>query len=282
MNTPLDLQRLQNSLKSSVVGHTIDYHGQVASTMPIAHALARNPQVTAGSIVVAEEQTAGRGRMQRRWDAPYRQALLVSVILKHPLLSRFASPLPVLTAVATARTVATYHPALAGAVWLKWPNDVLLGNSPSTAGKVAGILIEAVYERGEMVHAIVGIGINANQVGEQFPTAPPTAPSGAPKPTSLYLFLGSTVDRTKLLTMLCRQLAACIETPVLSEELYQEWRSRMSTLTKHVVVHSFQDEEPSVVGQAVDVTPQGELIVVDHAGVRHTFNAGDVSVRATD
>ena len=249
--------------------------------MPIAHALAHNPQVAAGAMVVAEEQTAGRGRMQRRWEAPFGQALLVSVILKPPLLDRCASPLPVLTAVATARTVATYHPALAGAVWLKWPNDVLLGNSPSTAGKVAGILIEAVYKHGAMVHAIVGIGINANQVADQFSTASRNTPQGAPNPTSLHLFLGTTIDRTKLLTILCNQLAACIETPMASDDLYQEWRSRMSTLHKHVVVHPFQEEEPSVAGQAVDVTPHGELIVVDHVGVRHTFNAGDVSVRAS-
>ena len=52
--------------------------------MPIAHTLAHNPEIAAGSIVVAEEQTTGRGRMQRRWQAPYGRALLVSVILKHP------------------------------------------------------------------------------------------------------------------------------------------------------------------------------------------------------
>ena len=193
-----------------------------------------------------------------------------------PLLGGFAGPLPLLAGVVTARSVAAFHPALASAVWLKWPNDVLLGNSTSTVGKVAGILIEAVYEQGVMVHAVVGIGINVNQDREHLPTVPP----GAPTPTSLRLFLESPVDRTKLLISLCNQFAATIESPATSQQLYQEWRSRMAILGEQVIVYPFLDEELSVAGQAVDVTPQGELVVVDHAGIRHTFNAGDVSVRA--
>jgi biotin-(acetyl-CoA carboxylase) ligase len=95
------------------------------------------------------------------------------------------------------------------------------------------------------------------------------------------MFLGSAVDRTELLITLCKQFSAIAETPATSHRLYQEWRSRMSTLGERVVVYPYLDNALSVAGQAVDVTPHGELIVVDDAGVRHVFDVGDVSIRAT-
>ena len=277
MNTRLDISKLQDKLASSEVGHTIDYHERVASTMPIAHTLARDPNVRAGTVVVAEEQISGRGRMQRRWEAPFGQALLASFVLKPPLLNTLTPPLPMLTAVVVARSIQAYHPALTGAIWLKWPNDVLLGNSPVGAGKVAGILIEAVYEGDRMAHAVIGIGINANQSQEQLPPVY----AGAPEPASLRVFLQSGVDRTELLIILCQALAANLDISDTSDRVFQEWRSLMTTLNRQVIVHTHQPEEPTIAGRAVDVTREGELVVVDNNGKQHIFSAADVSIRPT-
>ena len=108
-----------------------------------------------GAIVVADHQTAGRGRLGRRWEAPPGTAILCSVLLKPPA-SRNAPELALVAGVAVADTI---ERALGLAVQLKWPNDVMLRR-----GKVAGILAEM---RDGAV--ILGIGLNVNQTREEVP-----------------------------------------------------------------------------------------------------------------
>ncbi len=242
--------------------------------MPLAHKAAANPDVASGTIVVAEEQTAGRGRLQRRWQTPYGQALLISVILKPPPLHLPPECLPMLAGIAVTRTVEDFAPSLADTVQIKWPNDILAGAEPETAAKVAGILIEAAYHHNEIVYAILGIGINANQAAADLPPSP----AGAPAPTSLRLILGQPVDRTQLLIQLCRQLAAALT--LCKSELYTAWRKRLLTLGRDVVVQfPSQPDQVSFAGRAVDVTSQGELVVQTTTGERRRVNAGDVSIR---
>ena len=78
----LDITRIAMMLHTHTVGHTIDYYQTVGSTMSFAHALATDPATRSGTLVVAEEQTMGLGRLQRHWEAPPAQAVLASLILK--------------------------------------------------------------------------------------------------------------------------------------------------------------------------------------------------------
>jgi BirA family transcriptional regulator, biotin operon repressor / biotin---[acetyl-CoA-carboxylase] ligase len=270
---PLDLTRLQKELAAAPIGHTIDYHVSIPSTMPRAHELAAGPAIATGAIVVAEEQNAGRGRLQRRWEAPPATALLISLILKAPTLpANPAVTIPMLAGVAVARALEIVTPALRGEVTLKWPNDLLIGKDLATAGKVAGILVESYYTLQEMRYAILGIGINANQSAKQLPPVH----AGAPLPTSLALATGSTVDRTTLLITLCEQLAIAQQEPTAA--LYRAWRDRMAMLERVVAVYSPPAPTP-VIGTAVDVLPDGRLLLIDGAGRRHFFEAADVSLR---
>ncbi len=100
----LDLERLTQALQNASVGHTIDYQRTIPSTMPVAHEWALLPATRSGAIVVAEEQTAGRGRLERRWEAPLGEAVLVSIILKQPFPIE-PLYLPLLAGVATADAV---------------------------------------------------------------------------------------------------------------------------------------------------------------------------------
>jgi BirA family transcriptional regulator, biotin operon repressor / biotin---[acetyl-CoA-carboxylase] ligase len=140
-----------------------------------------------GAIAVAEEQTEGRGRLGRAWEAPAGTSVLVSVLL---LPAVEASRLPELSLVAggaVARAIAEVtglDPAI------KFPNDVLVRGS-----KVAGILAESSEGR-----VVLGIGVNANQTLEQLPTDAKT------DPTSLRFELGGPVDRARLLTAILLQL----------------------------------------------------------------------------
>ena len=152
---------------------------------------------TEGAIAVAEEQSAGRGRLGRSWHAPARTSVLVSVVLQPEVQAERLPELSLVAgdAVALAITAATgLQPAL------KFPNDVLLGGR-----KVAGILAESSEGR-----VVLGIGVNVNQLRDQLPVDAQT------EPTSLRLELGAEVDRPRLLAAILARL----------EEAYGAWISR--------------------------------------------------------
>jgi len=282
----LDQARMTNALADCAVGHTLSYHHSVPSTMPIAQQLARDPAIRSGTLVVAEEQTAGRGRGERRWETPMGQALLFTLIFKAPLP---VPPLffPMLAGLAMSEGLVDYLPPLAPVVGLKWPNDLLLGTTMADAGKVGGILIESRYRGAEVEAVLVGCGVNVLQEGQTLPPTPP----GAPPATSLHHFLQRQsalaalcppLDRTALLISCCRRWAHLYTAPELTPNLLHErWSARLWTLQQPVVVQSTnaQGQAAPVVGQAVAVTLDGRLVVATPDGERHRFAAGDVSVR---
>lgn len=283
MTTPLDLARIRDALAGAPVGGRLDYYESVPSTMPLAHALAADPTVASGAIVVAEEQTAGRGRGQRRWETPPGSALLVSLLLKAPLPVKPAQA-PMLAGVALLQACLAWQPVLQGRVGLKWPNDLLLGDARPQGAKTAGILVESSY-RGEQVdHLVIGMGLNVLQEPGEFPPPLP----GAPPPTSLRHFLRSHAlcapdqrfDRTALFIELCRAWAASLALASEPAWLTQQWRDALWTLGQPVAIYS-GGSEPVVRGIAVDVTSRGHLVVEDERGERHTFAAGDVSLRGS-
>ncbi|MCB0053184.1 MAG: biotin--[acetyl-CoA-carboxylase] ligase, partial [Caldilinea sp.] len=196
----LDITRIAVALKDAEIGHNIDYHASVDSTMAVAHRLAVDPATRSGTIVVAEEQTSGQGRLQRRWLAPPNQALLATLVLKAPHLPANIAYLPMIAGIAAVRAIAWLVPDLTDDLGLKWPNDVVIGADLAGARKTGGILIESSFLRDQVDFALVGIGINVNQDAATLPVVP----ADAPPPTSLRVVVGRTIDRTALLIALCR------------------------------------------------------------------------------
>lgn len=273
----LDLTRIAMRLNRSLVGHTIDYHASIPSTMHTAMELAARPETRSGTLVIAEEQTAGLGRLKRSWEAPANQALLLSVILKPPHLPPNPSELAMMAGIAVVRAILTVLPGLTDEIGLKWPNDVLLGPDLAAGRKVSGILIETSYRNSAMEYAVVGIGINVNQGLQLLPKAPP----GAPAPTSLLAYVGRTVDRSELLIALGQVWSELLGPQREDHNIYQEWRSLLYTLGQPVTVRQHGHNGDQVVhGAAVDVTPDGALVVADAAGHTYTFGSGDVTMRA--
>jgi BirA family biotin operon repressor/biotin-[acetyl-CoA-carboxylase] ligase len=260
--------------------------------MILAHARATDPAVRSGTVVVAEEQSAGRGRQQRRWDAPPGQALLMSLILKAPLPVPLPQ-IPMAAGLAALTALTTTFPVLHEQVGLKWPNDLLLGHDMADAGKVGGILVENSFYGAALTHVVVGIGINILQEATALPPGLP----GAPAPTSLAHYLatratppGSTFpppapDRTALLLALCQAWAQLLWPPPATAlpPLVDRWRAHLWTLGESVVVHggAGTTATPDVPfhGRAIDVTTEGHLLVRAAAGDTRSFAAGDVSVR---
>lgn len=146
-----------------------------------------------GAVAVCEEQTAGRGRLGRRWDAPLGSSILVSILLRPPARTRAAE----LTLVAALATTLAIEGAVGPGAELKWPNDVLLGGH-----KVSGGIAEALDGA-----VVVGIGINVNQEADALP-AGTKLPAG-----SLRTFSGREHERAPILADLLLQL----------ERLYEGW-----------------------------------------------------------
>ncbi len=147
-----------------------------------------------GAVAVAEEQTAGRGRLGRSWEAPAGTSVLVSVLL---LPAVEAARLPELSLVAGGAVTEAIAAATGLKPTLKFPNDVLIFGR-----KVAGILAESSDGR-----VVLGIGVNVNQTREQLP------PDAQTEPTSLRAELGEPVDRPRLLAAILFRL----------EQAYDAW-----------------------------------------------------------
>jgi BirA family biotin operon repressor/biotin-[acetyl-CoA-carboxylase] ligase len=147
-------------LQTALIGCQIEHYSQVASTNDIA--IARGKAGAAeGTLIIAEHQTAGRGRYGRNWEAPSGKCLLVSVVLKHRLL-RDQITLPNLVgAIAITEAIRTTHGLEAR---IKMPNDVRIAKK-----KVAGVLTELAYDQEYQPFFVLGFGVNVNNILEDFP-----------------------------------------------------------------------------------------------------------------
>jgi BirA family transcriptional regulator, biotin operon repressor / biotin---[acetyl-CoA-carboxylase] ligase len=217
-----------------------------------------------GATVVAEEQTAGRGRLGRTWVAPPGSSLLLSVVLR-PRLPPEAAWLTVAAAgIALADAVQAVAPGPVP-VGLKWPNDLELDGE-----KAAGLLAEAHLEGRRLGWVVLGMGVNVGQRRQDLP------PELADRATSVALALQAPVDRAGLLAAWAerfldgyRPLAAGTPGPVLAG-----YRRRLITLGRRVRAERVGAEP--VVGTAVDLTATGGLVVQTDAGARVDVLAADV------
>lgn len=219
-----------------------------------------------GAVLVAEEQTAGRGRLERRWSAPARSGIFLSVLLRPEgvPVSRWGW-LPLLAGVA----VATALPRAAGVdTALKWPNDVLV-TVDGEERKAGGILVERVDAEGDAV--VLGIGINVTLRAAELPV---------PEAGSLALAGAKVTDRDPLLRALLRSLErwygswrAAAGDPA-GARLQETYAAGCTTLGRQV-----RAELPggaSVTGEAVAVDGDGRLVLATAAGMQEPVGAGDV------
>ena len=146
-------------IQTSLIGCQIEHYSQVASTNDIA--IERGKTGTAeGTLIIAEHQTAGRGRYGRSWEAPPGKCLLVSVVFKHRLLRDQIALPNLIGAMAIAQTIRTTHGLDAR---IKMPNDVRIKKK-----KVAGVLTELAYDQEHQPFFVLGFGVNVNCVLEDF------------------------------------------------------------------------------------------------------------------
>lgn len=239
------------------LGRPLHVFAQLGSTNDHARELAE-AGAPEGTLVLAEEQTAGRGRGGRRWLTPAGSALAFSLILRPPWPARHGARLSMLAGLAVCDALGQTAGLTAA---LKWPNDVLLNGR-----KTAGLLVESVLEGERLAYAVIGLGLNVSW-------APPAEDVSFPA-TCVDYAAGRTIDRASLLRAV---LAALEARYTLPEALFAEWRARLAWLGAPIVVHTAAGPEA---GTAVDVTPEGALLVQLETGERRSFLAGEVSLRA--
>lgn len=238
----------------------------VGSTNDVARALAEDG-APSGTAVLAEHQTAGRGRAGRRWHAPHGTALLLSVVLRPPA-GQAAGQAPGAIPLRVGLAVASAAEAVAGiSLGLKWPNDVV---TPG-ARKVAGILCEAASGPGG-AFVVAGIGVNVNQRPEDFP------PDVRTMATSLAAAAGREISRAELCGAILnglREAGNRYGAPLEPREL-RAIADRDLLLGRHVLV----DGVPR--GTAVGIAPDGALLVRDGAGEVDAVYSGTVRVPDPD
>ena len=211
--------QIEWELGTERIGRRIAVWNRVGSTNDLA-ARAAGSAANDGLVILAEEQTAGRGRRGRSWTAPRASSLLMSVLLFPPPLLGTAAWLTALGAVAVAEVVEDWTGAAAR---IKWPNDVRVGGR-----KLAGILVE----RGS--GAVLGIGLNGNIAAAQFPDdLRATA-------TSLAILAGGPIDRSELARALIRRLDARYTEGLArgAGPLAQAWRARFEPLGRAVCIET--------------------------------------------
>lgn len=244
--------------RSGTLGQAMRYHGTVTSTQDALRAWADHPDQPAphGAVMVAERQTAGRGRRGRSWDTTH-GTLVFSVLLTRnlrggPLTLADLPLMPMAAGVAVQRA--------AGVGGLKWPNDLLAPDGR----KLAGILLEADLRGEEARRAVLGIGINVTAAPRDAAHLSALRAPGTPEPT-----------RAALLGTLLNELERALAAP--PAQTLRDWRTANVTLGRPVLIHT---HEGPLEGVATDLDAQGSLIVTTAGGPR-TVSAGDVQLVGT-
>jgi BirA family biotin operon repressor/biotin-[acetyl-CoA-carboxylase] ligase len=255
--TPLELRPLLNTHD---VGQVLHWHEEIGSTNDRARELAEEG-AEHGEVVIAEAQTAGRGRRGRGWSSPPRRNLYFSVVLRPDLPPARA---PELTLVASVAICEALRQAGVEA-GIKWPNDL-----HASGRKIAGILTELAAEPDRVSWVVLGIGVNVNARAEDFPE------DVRAEATSVLLERGQPAPRALL-------AAACFTaleewTDRHAEEGFGPvavaWRKRSVTLGREVVV---KIEGRDIVGTAEDIDETGALLVRTRAGLERILT-GDVAL----
>lgn len=212
-----------------------------------------------GSVVIADSQTGGKGRLGRKWHSPPGVNVYMSVILRPELPPRQAALLTLLSAVSSANAL---RKASGLEVAIKWPNDLIVGGR-----KLGGILLEMRSEPDRIIHAVVGIGINVNE--SRFPA------ELAETATSVFKETGSRLRRTDVAAHVVNELDAWLS--VMKEKggqaVIDEWKRLDETLGRQVRVVSGGE---TLAGLAEDIDGEGRLVVRTQEGKTRLISSGDV------
>lgn len=259
----LTSHEVKASTNAAVMGQQVIVLPVAESTQLEIRSLAEQ-DAPEGTLVIAEEQTQGRGRMGRSWYSPAGKGLWMSLLLRPSLPISTAPQLTLLTAVAVCRAIRSVAGVDAA---IKWPNDILIKGK-----KVCGILLESVGEDGLIRFAVAGIGIDVNLLADELPS------ELSEIMTSLRIERGcEPVDRAVLAGAILTELEQLYN--IFLEEGFNRiaalWEALSFTLNRKVTV---QTPEGQCRGTAEALDRSGALILLTETGERMRIFSGDVAI----
>jgi BirA family biotin operon repressor/biotin-[acetyl-CoA-carboxylase] ligase len=253
---------IEIGLGTAVVGRSVISFESVPSTIDVAGRLAAEG-ADEGTVVVAESQSGGRGRLGRKWSSPRGAGIWTSIILRPSIPPHDAPKLTLLTAVAITTVLQKCYGIEAR---IKWPNDVVVARR-----KICGALTELVAEQDAVRYAIISFGLNVNQTKSRFPA------EVADIATSMRIETGKRHDRPEVFRHILRELDKVYERfrQDSGAAILDRWRELSCTLGRKVAIR-LRDE--SVEGIARDLADDGSLIIeMDNKTVRQ-ISYGDVTI----
>jgi len=260
-HVPLPIDDLRRACAAQRFGRVIEYVDTTESTNTLAQECAR-AGADEGTVVIAETQTRGRGRLGRSWLSPPHRNLYLSIVLRPPLPPAAAPRLALVVGLATAETVAEWAPRAA----VKWPNDVVVDGR-----KVAGILTEMDADAEQVRFVIAGIGVNLNIGADEFPA------ELRDKAVGLGVLTGAPVDRAAFAARLLAQLETRYDQFLRDgfAAMRPRWAARCCLDGRQVTI---DDGHRRYDGTCAGVADDGTLRVIDAAGTEQRIVAGDVTV----
>ncbi|OPX76152.1 MAG: putative biotin ligase [Methanosaeta sp. PtaB.Bin018] len=254
---PLDADMICEGLRTKWLGKDLRCFDEVCSTNDVARSVAR--ECRNGTVILAETQTQGRGRLSRPWASPP-GGIWMSLVLKPKISLDRAYRINMAVSVAVSRSMCALYGLDVG---IKWPNDLLIGGR-----KVCGILMEISAEVDRVDWAVVGLGINANIDVMGF--------SVDWRATSLRQELCQDVSRIDLIQRLLLEIEGTYHR-MHSRDLYEEWRRRSVTLGKQVRITSASGD---LSGEAIDLAEDGALLIRAEDKIKRVLAGDCIHLRA--
>jgi BirA family biotin operon repressor/biotin-[acetyl-CoA-carboxylase] ligase len=257
----LEASAIRTCLKTNRLGSSITIFKQVDSTQNKLHEIAEENDSQEGTLVIAEQQETGRGRMGRPWHSPPGKGIWMSFLLKPQVPLQQVSQLTLLIAVAVARAIRQLTSLEVG---IKWPNDLLVNGK-----KICGILLESSAEDERLKYVIAGIGISANIKKEDFPEELRS------KATSLFIESGKEIHREQLICQVLQEIEGLYD-------LYQEqgfgpiqtlWEALNVTFGKKIKVETPRGK---IEGMAEGLNEMGALVLRLDNGKKYSLFSGEI------
>jgi len=258
----LNSESLKKKLAGKMIGHRLHYYEDIGSTNDEAFRLGEEG-APEGTVLIAESQSSGKGRMQRVWYSPPGANIYTSMILRPPTGTMQVTQVPIAAGVAATETINEF---CSGKASIKWPNDVLIGGK-----KVCGILAQMKMSGKTVDFIVVGIGINVNLAREQFPHDIQEIA------TSLAIEAGREISRPDLIIRLYENMAKWYRELTRNgfAGVRERWLNLSEMIGKTVSV-MFQNE--AVSGKAVGLDEDGSLILLTANNQNMTVSAGDATI----
>lgn len=249
--------------QGQLIGREIIHFEEIDSTNNYAKKIA-NDGSPHGTLVVAEKQTLGRGRVGREWKSYNSEGLWFTIVLRPEMEPENVQIVTLAASVAVVEGIFEAQGIVCG---IKWPNDIILDNC-----KLGGILTELSAEPGHVNYVVVGIGININQDSNTFDDEIKN------KATSLKIHSGKTVSRVNLLGSILTKFENIYSIMLQgnTQEIINRWSRHSVTLGKDVKI-IFKDIEYNGLAQAIAL--DGKLVVKCNDGVVREISAGEIQVR---